>query len=120
MDIEGRKNEFIEFGKTLLGADVYYRDSWECDYFSINGKCFGMMTKDLITLKNKPEDILAMRDLYSDVSPGYYANKKHWNSINLNTEQLSNEEIKNLIEISYNLVFDKLTKKEKNSILEGK
>lgn len=119
-DTKKRKDELIEFDNSLKGADIYFRDDWECEYFSIGGKCFGMMTDKLITLKGKPEDNLSMRKMYSDVTPGYYANKTHWNSIDLKTVQLSTEEIKKLVEISYELVFEKLTKKMKNEILENK
>ena len=30
-------------GAKLSGAKVYYRDSWECDYFDIAGKFFALL-----------------------------------------------------------------------------
>lgn len=113
MKIEKRRKEFIDYGKSRRGADVYYRDSWECDYFSLLGKCFGMMGMEFITLKGIPEENAKLREKYKDVIPGYYANKEHWISVYLKTDELTEEEIKQLIDTSYQLVYQKLTKKEK-------
>ena len=104
---------YIEFGKTLKGADVYFRESWECYYFDLLGKCFGMMTEERITIKWLPEDNEKLRALHSDVTPGYYANKKHWNTISLDTDQLTEDEIIDFIHESYKLVYDKLPKKDR-------
>lgn len=111
-------DKFIEFGNTLRGADVYYRESWECYYFDLLGKSFGMMTEERITLKGLPEDNILLRETYSDVEPGYYSNKKHWNTVKLPTDQLSDDEIKNLIRQSYELVYKNLSKKDKEIVDE--
>lgn len=73
--------EYIQYAESLKGADVYYRDSWECYYFSLLGKCFGMMNDVRITLKGEPDENILLREKYHDITPGYYANKQHWNSI---------------------------------------
>lgn len=117
-DLEKRKDTLVSYARTKEGADVYFREEWECDYFSLHGKCFGMMGVDLITLKGNPEDNLKLRETHQDVIPGYYANKKHWNSIKLNTEELTTKEILHLIDISYTLVFKKLTRKEQLAIFK--
>ncbi|MDQ0360678.1 MmcQ/YjbR family DNA-binding protein [Breznakia pachnodae] len=118
-DIKKRTKSFIEHGNKLKGAEVYYRDDWECYYYSLNGKCFGMMGDEIITLKGNPQDNEAMREMYKDVIPGYYANKVHWNSVYLNTEELTDEDIFKMIDISYELVLSKMTKKEQKAILEN-
>lgn len=110
--------EFIEYAKTFKGADVYFRESWDCYYFDLLGKCFAMMTEERITLKGNPEDNLKLRALHSDVTPGYYANKKHWNTIALNTTQLSEDDLKALLLKSYQLVYEKLTKKDQALVQE--
>lgn len=107
----------IEYAKTLKGADAYYREDWDCIYFSLLGKCFGMLTPSRVTLKGDPHENMRLRDLYSDVTPGYYTNKIHWNSIDLNTKQLSLDQIKVLVDESYKLVFKKLKKAEKESLI---
>lgn len=113
---------FKAFGETFKGAKVYFRDDWEVFYFDLQGKMFGMMSDQagedaIITLKNFPEKNEELRELYQGVViPGYYANKTHWNSIKLASPEVSNEEIKQMIAISYQLVYQKLTKKQKAEI----
>lgn len=113
---------FKAFGETFKGAKVYFRDDWEVFYFDLQGKMFGMMSDQagedaIITLKNLPEKNEELRELYQGiVIPGYYANKTHWNSIKLASPEVSDEEIKQMIAISYQLVYQKLTKKQKAEI----
>ena len=111
---------FIKHGETKRGADVYYRESWECFYFSLLGKCFGMMTEDFITLKGDPDNNTVLRETYSDITPGYYSNKVHWNSIILNSNEVTEAQIKEFIDDSYELVYQKLSKKDKLIVDEMK
>lgn len=120
--IQQRIETFKIFGETLKGAKVYFRKDWEVLYFDLQGKMFGMMSDQasedaIITLKNLPEKNEELREIYSGtVIPGYYTNKNHWNSIKLASEELNDDAIKQLIEISYQLVYQKLTKKQKSEI----
>ena len=113
---------FKAFGDTVRGAKVYFRDDWEVFYFDLQGKMFGMMSDQagedaIITLKNLPEKNEELREVYKNiVIPGYYANKTHWNSIKLASPEVSDEEIKQMIAVSYQLVYQKLTKKQKAEI----
>ena len=61
--------------------------------------------KEPVQLSLKCDPLLAetLRAKYESVLPGYHLNKKHWNTIVL-TGQLSWDEIKDLIRLSYNLV----------------
>lgn len=69
-----------------------------------------------INLKCEPNDAIAYREIYKSVVPGYHMNKKHWNTIIL--EGIIPKDILiEMIDDSYNLVFNKLTKKEKEKIL---
>lgn len=120
--MQQRIETFKAFGETLKGAKVYFREDWEVLYFELQGKMFGMMSDQasedaIITLKNLPEKNEELREIYSGtVIPGYYMNKNHWNSIKLASEELSEDAIKQLIDVSYQLIYQKLTKKEKAEI----
>ena len=103
----------INTGETYRCADVYFREDWGCFYFSLLGKCFGMMNESVITVKGNPEENIRLRAQYTDITPGYYANKIHWNSIKLDTQQLSLEELQQSIRTSYELVYDKLSKRDR-------
>jgi predicted DNA-binding protein (MmcQ/YjbR family) len=56
-----------------------------------------------LSLKCDPQLAVKLRETYESVMPGYYLNKKHWNTIVL-SGQLSWEEIQALIAHSYQLV----------------
>lgn len=121
--INKRMEIFETFGNSLPHAKVYYREDWGVIYFDLLGKQFGLMTKEaredsVITLKGNPETNEVLRETYEDVVPGYYANKKHWNSIYLRTADISNEEIKKMIETSYQLVWNNLPAKMRNEYKE--
>jgi predicted DNA-binding protein (MmcQ/YjbR family) len=81
--------------------------------FSIVGKMFtstNLETFEFINVKCGPEKAILLRKKYNAVTPGYYMNKKHWNSIKMDGS-ISDRQIKEWIEDSYNLVVDKLSKK---------
>lgn len=75
--------------------------------YKVNDKMFALVqeNKEPLQLSLKCDPLLAetLRERYESVLPGYHLNKKHWNTILL-TGQLSDEEIKDLIVHSYNLV----------------
>lgn len=56
-----------------------------------------------ISLKCDPQLAETLRAKYESVLPGYHLNKKHWNTVIL-SGQLSQQEIFELIDHSYNLV----------------
>lgn len=66
-----------------------------------------------VSLKCDPFMSIDLRRDYKAVEAGYHLNKKHWNTVTVG-EDLDDEKIKLLIDISYDLVFKGLTKKEKN------
>ncbi len=56
-----------------------------------------------ISLKCDPLLAKTLREKYETVLPGHHLNKKHWNTI-ICSGQLSEDEVKDLIRHSYNLV----------------
>lgn len=71
------------------------------------GKLFAIIADDSkplrISLKCDPQLAEHLRQTYETVVPGYHLNKKHWNTI-ICSGQLSDQEIKDLIVLSYRLV----------------
>lgn len=71
------------------------------------GKMFALIQEksDPVRISLKCDPLLAetLREKYETVMPGYHLNKKHWNTIVL-TGQLSWDEIKDLVLLSYRLV----------------
>lgn len=119
--------KMVEFciaqGNKLAGAQVYYREDWDCYYFDIAGKYFGLLSAkaegdSFITLKNLPEVNEELRATYKAIRPGYYTNKVHWNSIDLTSDETSEELLAALIKTSYQLVVSKLPKKIQANLQE--
>lgn len=83
--------------------------------FKVGSKifCLTNLTPPInINLKCDPEKAIELREEYEEIKPGYHMNKKHWNTIDI--EGLLEEKfIKDLIDHSYLLVVQKLTKKER-------
>uniref|UniRef100_UPI0029420AD5 MmcQ/YjbR family DNA-binding protein n=1 Tax=Streptococcus orisratti TaxID=114652 RepID=UPI0029420AD5 len=59
-----------------------------------------------------------LRASYRAIRPGYYTSKVHWNSIDLTSDEISEELLTSLITSSYQLVVSKLPKKVQASLLE--
>lgn len=56
-----------------------------------------------ISLKTDPALNLTLQEKYETVQPGYHLNKKHWMTI-ICSGQLGDDELKDLIQLSYQLV----------------
>lgn len=78
--------------------------SLEAQPVSINAKC-------------DPEKVIALRENYSSVLPGYHMNKKHWNTI-ICDNSISQKLLKEWIDDSYDLVVLSLSKKAQLELLK--
>ena len=111
-----KTNNILKHAASLPGAVEEYPFGPEALVFKVRGKMFALLTEDekppRITLKCKPDNAVQLCDQYSSVSPGYYMNKKHWITINLDGE-ISESSVIQFLDDSYNLVVNKLSKKEK-------
>lgn len=78
--------------------------------FKIGGKIFAITSLDEVptraNLKCDPDLALELRDRYEQITPGYHMNKKHWNTIEIESE-IPEAEIRNMIDHSYKLVAKK-------------
>ena len=83
--------------------------------FKVMGKIFALMNLngDLsINLKCNPEKAIDLREHNLAIVPGYHMNKKHWNTLFIDGS-LSDKLIFELIDESYLLIIDSLSKKQK-------
>jgi predicted DNA-binding protein (MmcQ/YjbR family) len=90
----------------------------QTNVYRVGGKMFALVNVDpgnLVTLKVLPEDGEALRAIHSFVKPGYYMDKRHWISVDL-VPEVTEEELRALIEDSYQLVRASLTKKLRDSL----
>ena len=56
-----------------------------------------------INLKCDPFEADILRQVYTDVTPGFHMNKTHWNTVYLDGD-VPEDELKYMIEQSYNLI----------------
>ena len=112
MDIQ----EFTEYCLAKKGVTESFPFGGDTLAFKVVGKMFALTGLDEIpskaNLKCDPEWGVTLREEYEDITPGYHMNKVHWNTILLEG-QLENAFIKKLIDHSYQLVVNSLTKRDK-------
>jgi len=84
--------------------------------YRISEKIFAL-TEDLsplwINLKCDPIYALELRSLYEGIEAGYHMSKKHWNTVIAEDSDVDDEMLKELIDHSFDLIFEKLTKKQR-------
>ena len=111
MNIEKYRDTCLSFPGTT--EDLPFDDNTLC--FKVMGKIFSICDIEefeSINLKCDPVKAIELRETYPDiVIPGYHMNKKHWNTV-LMDSSLPDELIKEWIKDSYDLVVNKLPKKD--------
>jgi len=90
----------IALGKTAKSAQT---NDVAKTYFWVNLKC-------------DPNEAMILRDIFPSVIPGYHMNKAQWNSVILDGS-IPQGEIERMMDNSYRLVVNKMTKKDQQSIL---
>jgi predicted DNA-binding protein (MmcQ/YjbR family) len=116
------KYDFIQ-GHCLSkkGAEEDYKQEWDAIRFSVRGKMFALVGNDntgkaIISLKHSPEQGVELREKYKDIAPGYYMNKTLWSSVFLGGN-VPEAVLKQMLDVSYELIFNSLSKKVQNEIL---
>lgn len=75
--------------------------------YKVNGKMFLLVATDeeplKFNVKCNPDLAIELRERYEAVTAGYHMNKKHWNTITIDGT-ITNKQLKEFIEHSYNLV----------------
>jgi len=109
------------------GAVKDYKAEWEWQRYMVGGKLFAAIMrpsdkydpayaeKDLINLKCDPMLAELLRSEHPEILPGFYSDKRTWNSVDLGGS-LSEDTLRQMIDDSYRLVFEKLTKKLQKEI----
>lgn len=89
--------------------------------FKVGGKMFALTNLDgepSVNLKCDPEKAIELREQYSAIIPGYHMSKIHWNTVYMD-RSLPENLIKELIDLSYELVLASLPKAKRNEVLLG-
>ena len=104
------------------GVTKDLQPEWNWIRYHIGGKMFAAILLDdrdkpvYINLKLEPLEGELMRQQYPDVSPGYYSNKQHWNSV-LADGAVPDELLRHWLDRSYLLVLRGFNKKTQRELL---
>jgi predicted DNA-binding protein (MmcQ/YjbR family) len=105
--------EFREYCLTKPGAREGTPFGPDVLVFKVGGKMFALAALDevptTVNLKCDPDLALDLRDRYDQVKPGYHMNKKHWNTVEIESG-IPAVELRKMIDHSYVLVMRSLPK----------
>lgn len=105
------------------GAEASYPFGPGALVFKVGGKMFALVADDerplSMNLKCDPDEALALRSAFPQaITPGYHMSKRHWNSLLLDGS-LPDPLVAELIDQSYELVFNSLTKAQRQAIAKN-
>jgi predicted DNA-binding protein (MmcQ/YjbR family) len=91
----------------LPGATEEFPFGDEVSVFKVGGKMFAACRLDgdplQLSVKCEPELAASLRAAYPAIAPGYHLNKRHWNTITLDSS-LADEMVADMLRDSYDLV----------------
>ncbi|MEV0114594.1 MmcQ/YjbR family DNA-binding protein [Streptomyces sp. NPDC050844] len=84
--------------------------------FKVLGKMFALCHLDAqplkVNLKCEPDMAVQLRAAHPEIVPGWHMNKRHWNTVTVDGE-LPDQQVRELIEDSYDLVVAGLPRAER-------
>lgn len=110
-----------EYLEKRPGAQVDFKAEWQWTRYMIDGRMFAAICKNergedwFITIKLDPTEGSLLRDAFAGVFPGYYMDKRHWNSVYLDGD-VPDEMMRGLLNKSHALIFAKLSKRRQAEI----
>ena len=88
--------------------------------FKVMGKVFALTSLDFtpfrVNLKMQENLAIEYRERYDDVQPGYHMNKKHWNTVYMDSGAIPAKELRWMIDHSYEQVVLGMTNKLKKEL----
>ena len=104
------------------GVHKDFKQEWNWIRYMIGGKMFCAVCLNdrekpyYITLKLEPAEGDLLRQQYSDIIPGYYMNKQHWNSVNPDGD-VPDELMRYMLDQAYSLILSSFSRKKQEEIL---
>jgi predicted DNA-binding protein (MmcQ/YjbR family) len=113
MDIK----DFYDYCLAKKGVTEHFPFDEDTLVFKVGGKMFALSSlsgwennEPSVNLKCELERALELRAEYEGVKPGYHMSKVHWNTVSVNKD-VPTRLLRELIDLSYDLIFKSLTKK---------
>ncbi|MDF2535898.1 MAG: MmcQ-like protein [Bacillales bacterium] len=110
------KKDAYDYALSKKAAVYEFKEEWACSIVRVGGKMFLLEGgEEKINLKCDPLLAVELREQFDGIAPGYHMSKAHWNTISLQSD-VSDDEIKQMIDHSYELIVNSLTKKLKTEL----
>ena len=112
------RDEVLAHCLSLPSAIEDYPFGDEVAVFKVGGKMFAVVSLDgdpAMTLKCAPDLALELRARYDAVRPGYHANKRHWNTVDLDGT-IDPDDVREMLDHSYELVRSGLTRAQREQL----
>jgi predicted DNA-binding protein (MmcQ/YjbR family) len=116
--------DFYDFCLAKPGVTEHFPFDEDTLVFKVGGKMFALSSLNgwekgspSINLKCDPEKALELRAEYDGIMPGFHMSKTHWNTVTVKSD-VTAKLLRELISHSYELVFNSLTKKQRDEILQ--
>ncbi|MGA9212982.1 MmcQ/YjbR family DNA-binding protein [Kaistella sp.] len=113
--------EILEYCQLKKGVEETFPFDQETLVLKVGGKMFALIPLEkqplTISVKTDPEWSAELREEYSQITGAYHMNKTHWNSVVC--EGLKKELILKLIDHSFDLILNSLTKKMREAVLNS-
>ena len=107
------RDRVLELCSNVPGAVEDYPFGDDVAVFKIGGKMFALVMlagePGSVNLKCDPDWALELRATHAAVRPGYHANKRHWNTVELDGT-VDDAELREMIDHSYELVISGLSR----------
>ncbi|MGJ5642586.1 MmcQ/YjbR family DNA-binding protein [Formosa sp. S-31] len=115
--------QLYEYCEQKKGVTEHFPFDNDTLVFKVLGKMFLLTSlksweegKPAVNLKCDPVEAENLRADYASIKPGYHMNKTHWNTVNLNQGDLNLDLVLKMIDNSYQLVFNSLPVKLRESL----
>lgn len=114
-------NEILDYCLAKKGVTETFPFDNETLVMKVGTKMFLLMGLERqplgINVKTDPEWSAELREQYPQITGAYHMNKTHWNSVSV--DGLKRDLIFKMIDQSYELVFNSLTKKAREEIINN-
>jgi predicted DNA-binding protein (MmcQ/YjbR family) len=105
------RDDVLDLCANLPGAIEDYPFGDAVAVFKVGGRMFALVALDgspgFVNLKCDPALALELRAVHSSIRPGYHANKRHWNTVELDGS-VDDSTLREMIQYSYGLVVSRL------------
>jgi predicted DNA-binding protein (MmcQ/YjbR family) len=114
------RDDVLDLCAGLPGAVEDYPFGDGVAVFKVGGRMFALVALEgspgSVNLKCDPMLALELRARHAAVHPGYHQDKRHWNTVDLDGS-IDDEELREMIDHSYELVVDRLPRAARARLL---